>query len=1573
MIKVFKKLFKFLFKAFATVFLCLIITIGASFAAFQTNSGKRFLEGFISEVTDSPDLKIKLETLDGLLPFRIELGSIHISDKKGMWFEGKDILLEWEPLALLNPELNIVEISGKSLNIKRAPQSTEGPVEIKTDPQTSGKAFIKGVPIPVVLQKLKFEKISLGKELLGEPVVLGIESDGEYRDLKKGIEFNASVNRLDGVPAYLKASLGFNPVNGKIKLNVLAGEPKGGILVKKLNIPGFPETEVRVQGEGTLNYWNGTLDIKAGPELWAKGTTSIIAVKDPVKYDVELDLQSGFNVLLEPKLRPLVGKSLILKTTASIDPLGVVELKELAINTASAKIKASGNFDSSQNIGNIKFNVQNKSSKPFEQLVQGANWQSFSVSGEALGDLSKPNVYVKFKLQKPTFENNFADNISVIATSKGKLDSPNVVVNAKVINPQASDFSAQLVDLRASSSGSIKSLNVVANLKVQNPKTNEVEIKEVDLKAQVTGDLKQPNIKTELSVLDTSVKEYQIRKVFLKANAIPDGPLEQKQTKWQLNTNGSIATIRGLEPNISRLAPNVRWEFKGNIDPSAKRVRINNLGVHLPTAHLTTTGNLEEWGRTAIVNVSVQLPDLSSFSQIANMPLRGMLTLNLGASSYDFGKQFDSQLSLRTAGLRTGIEAADDISKGSIAFQGNVKKNLDGTIRLTNSKMTVPIGTLALNAALKPNKKIMANWTLDIPRLADLSRPLKQDLRGDLVLNGRAFGLMESPQVFINTVGNNLGFGATEIKTLKLNTNVRNIAKAPVGSVDLSANLLGQTGTFSSDFSLNQRKDRLKLKKVSLSALNASLDGDLEVLLKTKLVNGYLKGEVGNFDEISKLIKKNLSGNLKFNVSFFRDKGQSARFMVTANDLELNDEVKASLKKFKIAGTASNVLQTPSINVNVFLTDAKKDNKTLKKMQLKLDGSLKNAKWDIDLLANVGKSIALKAAGSVRNESTLKRLVLNKLEAIAATIPIRLLRPTSFSQSGKNLELNDLALGIKDGKILGNGKLGGRNFEGNLSIKKLPLSLASAIDPTLPLSGYLNIDANLSGTAANPKANIEVRLRDFKVPGSQSAGLKPASADLNANWQLGKVRLDGSLFQPKVGKLNLKGNAPLELDPITFKIDLPKTKPISAEVDGSLDLSFANEILSASGNSIKGKAKIKAGATGSIEKIKFKSDISLQKGQFENTQFGTLISDINLFLKADNNGLLVKRFTAKTPNDGAIKISGSVNKESNGKIFTDISINAKQAQMIALDYLTTQVSSKLKAKGPLDAMKFGGVIRIDRAEIRIPENFPPSVVALEFTEKNGRIIEIPIKEIVKTEKKAAFKATLDIAIKAPRRIYVRGRGLETEMEADISVTGTTNDPNINGGLSMRRGTMELLGRQLSFNKGAVNLDGVPRLEPTLDFNADIAAKEWIIHARITGPVSQPGIALSSTPELPQDEVLARLLFGKSAGAMTPLEAVQLANAAAELAGLTSSGPGIVDQVRGALGLDTLKFEGGMGTGTQIEAGQYVAEGVYVGVKQGADQNSTGVVVQVEVSDKVKVESNMTNNDSNVGVNMEWDY
>ena len=51
----------------------------------------------------------------------------------------------------------------------------------------------------------------------------------------------------------------------------------------------------------------------------------------------------------------------------------------------------------------------------------------------------------------------------------------------------------------------------------------------------------------------------------------------------------------------------------------------------------------------------------------------------------------------------------------------------------------------------------------------------------------------------------------------------------------------------------------------------------------------------------------------------------------------------------------------------------------------------------------------------------------------------------------------------------------------------------------------------------------------------------------------------------------------------------------------------------------------------------------------------------------------------------------------------------------------------------------------------------------------------------------------------------------------------------------------------------------------------------LVRIIVEGPLSDPDVVFSSTPDLPQDEVLAQLVFGVSLASITPFQAVQLAS------------------------------------------------------------------------------------------------
>jgi len=336
------------------------------------------------------------------------------------------------------------------------------------------------------------------------------------------------------------------------------------------------------------------------------------------------------------------------------------------------------------------------------------------------------------------------------------------------------------------------------------------------------------------------------------------------------------------------------------------------------------------------------------------------------------------------------------------------------------------------------------------------------------------------------------------------------------------------------------------------------------------------------------------------------------------------------------------------------------------------------------------------------------------------------------------------------------------------------------------------------------------------------------------------------------------------------------------------------------------------------------------------------VHDIGATIDASGDGVHIVRFQGQA-GDGTISANGTVRVAAPG-MPVDLHIAASHAKPLASDRLTTTLDANIDVSGQaLAEMLVSGRIFLRRTDINIPGSFPPSVAKLDVI-RPGQRPPPPAAA-------ASSVVRLALTIDAPSGIFVRGHGLDAELGGKLSVGGTTAAPQIGGGFDLRRGDFSLAGTTLQFSKGEVSFNGSGvshAIDPTLDFEADSIAGGITATLAITGYADAPVIKLSSVPDLPQDEVLAHLLFGTSVSSLSPIQIGEIAAAVAELSGVGGGGAGALGTVRSTLGLDRLNVSGGSGsTGATVEAGRYVARGVYVGAKQ-ATSGGGGTIAQVQI-------------------------
>jgi len=234
---------------------------------------------------------------------------------------------------------------------------------------------------------------------------------------------------------------------------------------------------------------------------------------------------------------------------------------------------------------------------------------------------------------------------------------------------------------------------------------------------------------------------------------------------------------------------------------------------------------------------------------------------------------------------------------------------------------------------------------------------------------------------------------------------------------------------------------------------------------------------------------------------------------------------------------------------------------------------------------------------------------------------------------------------------------------------------------------------------------------------------------------------------------------------------------------------------------------------------------------------------------------------------------------------------------------------------------------------------------------------------------------LDVDLSADNQIYVTGMGLESEWSADIKVRGTTGAPILTGGIDLIRGTLDFAGRSFELQSGRLRFDGNSMTNPTLRLVASGETDDVNISVNIAGSAENPEIAFSSTPSLPQDEIMARILFGNSIGELTPIQAVQLASS---LNGLRGGGGGLnpLGVLQSSVGIDRLRILGAdkdTGRSTSIAAGHYISNDVYVEIVTDA-RGYTATQLEISLTPALSVLSSVSSfGSSNVNVRYRKDY
>lgn len=505
----------------------------------------------------------------------------------------------------------------------------------------------------------------------------------------------------------------------------------------------------------------------------------------------------------------------------------------------------------------------------------------------------------------------------------------------------------------------------------------------------------------------------------------------------------------------------------------------------------------------------------------------------------------------------------------------------------------------------------------------------------------------------------------------------------------------------------------------------------------------------------------------------------------------------------------------------------------------------------------------------------------------------------------------------------------------------------------LPLaSGEGNFSFNLTGTVQEPTINGQWH---YTIP---FVAQPPLQWQGIIATQERDLVITSTLDEADHNLAQFKGRYPLK--------NLSDPSQINAQVELKTDLAASRLFLDSRRYPTGGQLNLDLTLAGSTASPQVNGALHLKDGYFADKLLGNEFKKINLDLALLNNQLNVEAGTLSDGGNGSLALTGGC-----PHLYPDTNCQLKFAldhlQIIKNRQLNTQASGEINSSLNQRQINVAGALTLSPTTLTLSNPFGSTIKELNVEE---------IHQHSQVNSRLAWPSPLiDIEWTLGGNSQVRGRGLEAQIAGALRTQGPLNNLAYNGNFYTTKGTMELFNKRFILDTGDIRLaPGQIYLNIPANYQSRVnSGEDLTIQARLHGDLNHLTLDLQSTPTLPPDEVLARLIFGKQIQTITPFEGIQLAAAVQRLR--SGDGFNLMDSARSLLGVDRLNIDSQKNTdgstGVNVGVGKYISDKVYLEIQRTPNPNTPWQgQIEVELTPSVNFESN-TGDHGQGGAKLLW--
>ena len=1074
------------------------------------------------------------------------------------------------------------------------------------------------------------------------------------------------------------------------------------------------------------------------------------------------------------------------------------------------------------------------------------------------------------------------------------------------------------------------------------------------VEARVSGPADAADWSTRLTADSLIGPQGHVSAIRLEANGA-NARLDLARLRSDFTLQGVVAIDRLTDQALAPLAVgqttlNARGQITG-----PTQARVETLTLQSPVAVLSFAGDA---GVDRLRGpLEVQFTDLARLAGVSGQEgLAGRVRLAADVDARPNEQSGSMDIELTSEGLVTGQSPVDGIVGRELSFKAAL--SADGAGRFRAQRMELAAGGLELDANADLNNDILS-LSLD-GSLAGLNA-INPQMAGAIDIALRASGAVSGPEVDLTVSGRDIRLSDRPLDGLRLALSGIASAERPSADFSLRGRLDGEVlegaGEIATDAS-----GTIQLRDFALSLVGTQISGDAS-LPPGGTPSARLAINSPDLSRLSPLVLTELAGRAVADVQLVDQQGQS--LLVADARIENLQAAGVAVGGADIDATINDLFGVPKASGTVIASGIVAGGQTISSLNAVAETDGQSTDFGVDLALQDGR---LSARGALAPTNDGLIVALNELTGGYQGLQTRLLAPTTVAVVGETVQIAPARLALGDGSLTVSGTAG-ETLNIDAAFNAVPLSLANAFAPDTGLSGALSGSAKVSGTASAPQANWSLEVPGLSAAALRSAGLPALLVTSNGSFagdqvqQTTQVRATGGLDVRSEGSFRLSNQA------------------LNMGVTGNIPLAVASRQLAKSGVRMSGDVVLDIQIAGTTDAPDLGGQVTLRDATLVELASNLVVNNINGSAQLDSDRVTLTSLTGDLASGGQVRVAGVVGlPPRQPNIPADIRLQLIDGTYTDGNIVTADVNADLTLNGDLLGQSLlAGAVNIVSAEISIPSRLPGTISPVAISHVNASEAVTEQSDAVRgPERRSSSGGSgtssiigLDVTVNAPGLLYVRGRGLDAELGGILTIRGTTTNPRITGGFTLRRGRLAILNQRFDFDRGSVTFSG--DLDPTIDFAVTTnTSNSTSVTVTISGSASDPQISFSSSPDLPEDEVIALLLFDRSLSSLSPVQAAQLAGAVATLTG-GGNGNGLLNQVRANLGLDNLDVTTSETGETSVGAGRYINENIYLGV----EQTSTGenrATINIDITNALKARGGVNSQgQGNVGLFFEREY